>query len=200
MHQRVEPRPGFPIGEDPCRHARPEIFRAYRDEISAAGKHAAEILRNFRSREPVLRTVEALLNSAEGIDARELLATRIFHEKPEPSIEVLRVLSSDGGRIVKGRSRGAGKRSRPRVEPVIMGEARGAGAIRRRGGRPPNDSHQTLVMHLALDWLIATGGPPKSGRSDNTAFGDLVYSVFQWLGFSEKAAYALRRYWTAVRY
>jgi hypothetical protein len=23
MHQRVEPRRGFPIGEDPCRHARP---------------------------------------------------------------------------------------------------------------------------------------------------------------------------------
>jgi hypothetical protein len=56
-----------------------------------------------------------------------------------------------------------------------------------------------LVMHLALDWLHATGNAPKSRRSDSCGFGDLVYCVFQWLDISEDssetAAYALRRYW-----
>jgi hypothetical protein len=55
-------------------------------------------------------------------------------------------------------------------------------------------------MHLAMDWSHATGSPPKPRRSDNTGFGDLVHSVFQWLNLPEgSAAYALRQYWTAVK-
>jgi hypothetical protein len=54
-------------------------------------------------------------------------------------------------------------------------------------------------MYLAMDWLTATGEPPKHGRSDNTAFGDLVHSVFQWLALPEgSAAYALPQFWAAV--
>jgi hypothetical protein len=114
-------------------------------------------------------------------------------------IEAVRTLSSEGGRGVPGRSRGAGKRSRPQLEPVIMGVARGAGTQGLRDGAPTKDALHQLVMHLALDWLHATGRSPKPGRSDNRGFGDLVHSVFQWLDvsgdFSETAAYALRRYW-----
>jgi hypothetical protein len=117
-----------------------------------------------------------------------------------PLVTALRVLSSDGGRIVEGRSRGGGKRSARRLEPVIMGEVRGAGAVRHRGGRPRNEGHQNLVMHLVRDWLTATGERPKPGRSDNTGFADLAHSVFQWLSLPEgSAAHALRQYWTAVR-
>ncbi len=77
------------------RHARPEIFRKYRDEVADQAKHAAEILQNFRSRAPILSTVEALLNSASGIDERELIPKREFHEKVEPAVEILRVLATD---------------------------------------------------------------------------------------------------------
>lgn len=150
----------------------------------------AEALKRPKAPMPLPKTVD------EHVAALSVTAPA----SPPILIRALRVLSSDGGRNVGGRSRGAGKRSRLRFEPVIMGEARGAGTVRHRGGRPTIEYHQTLVMHLALDWLTATGGPPKSGRSDSTGFGDLVHTVFLWLGLSdEKAAYALRRYWADVK-
>lgn len=55
-------------------------------------------------------------------------------------------------------------------------------------------------MHLAMDWLRASGETPKPGRSDGTGFGDLVHSVFQWLSLPKGSApYVLRQYWAAVR-
>ena len=118
---------------------------------------------------------------------------------PPPLVTALRALLSNGARPVQGRSRGGGKRSGPRWEPVIMGEVRGAGTLRHRGGRPEEAARRELVMHLALDWLTATGKPPKQGRSDKTGFGDLAHRVFQWLGLPDgSAAHALRQYWTAV--
>lgn len=77
------------------RHARPEIFHKYREEIDASGKHAAQLLDNFRSRSEILRCVEALLNSAEGIDARELVAGASFGHKHAPSIEVLKIQAAE---------------------------------------------------------------------------------------------------------
>ena len=118
----------------------------------------------------------------------------------EKLIRATQVLSAEGGRIVEGRSRGAGKRSCLRLEPMIMGEVRGAGPGRHRGGRPRNTGHQDLIMHLAIDWLGATGEMPKPGRSDNGGFGDLAHSVFQWLGLPEgSAAHPLRQYWADVK-
>jgi hypothetical protein len=81
-----------------------------------------------------------------------------------------------------------------------MGEVRGADAVRHRGGRPRNDSHQNLLMNLARHWLTATGEPPKPGRSDSTGFADVVHSAFQWFSLPEGSApYALREYWAAVK-
>ena len=77
------------------RHARPDIFLDYQAEIGASGKHEAELFDNFRSREEILRCVEALLNGAEGIRSRELLAGKSFGAKTHPSIEILRVLADD---------------------------------------------------------------------------------------------------------
>jgi ATP-dependent helicase/nuclease subunit A len=76
------------------RHARPDIFERYESRVVQAGKHTANLLHNFRSRNEILRCVEALLNNAEGIRARELVAGASFAEKTFPSIEVLRVLSA----------------------------------------------------------------------------------------------------------
>ncbi|MGA2715729.1 MAG: UvrD-helicase domain-containing protein [Bryobacteraceae bacterium] len=73
------------------RHARPEIFHRYRAQIEDSGKHSTDLLHNFRSRTEILRCVEALLNGAEGIDQRELVAGCAFPRKTQPSIEILKI-------------------------------------------------------------------------------------------------------------
>jgi hypothetical protein len=111
-------------------------------------------------------------------------------------VSATQVLSAEGGQWVAGRSRGGGKRSGPKLEPSIRGQVRGTGSIR-RGGRPERADLQELILQLYGDWLHATEGLPRAeGRGDHTGFGDLVHSVFQWIGESEETAtYALRRYW-----
>lgn len=123
------------------------------------------------------------LTWAENADANEL-------------VEMIRTLSADGARLVS-RSRGRGKRSRARLEPVIFGQARGDGGGVNTGGRPSQDARDTLVMHLTVDWTIATGTEPLPGRSDHAGFGDLVHTVFQWL-HEPSPDQALRRYWNEV--
>lgn len=72
------------------RHAQPAIFNKYRAEIRESGKHLTQLLDNFRSRADILSCVEGLLNSSQGIEARELVPRAQFHEKTTSSIEVLR--------------------------------------------------------------------------------------------------------------
>jgi hypothetical protein len=103
---------------------------------------------------------------------------------------------------VEGRSRGMGKRSPSRVEPIIMGTARGADKqmpsskqMHIGGRRSILDFEFSLIGALVQAWERATGILPSAGRSDETGFGDLVHSVFQWLGMDGQAEYALRRYW-----
>jgi hypothetical protein len=111
-------------------------------------------------------------------------------------VEMIRQSSAVGARLVS-RSRGRGKRSRARLEPVIFGQARGDGGGVDTGGRPCQDARDTLVMHLAVDWTIAADAEPLPGRSDHAGFGDLVHSVFQWL-HEPSPDQALRRYWNDV--
>jgi hypothetical protein len=118
----------------------------------------------------------------------------------EKLIRMTQALSAQGGRWIKGRSRGAGKRSNSRWEPEIMGENRGSGTLDHRGGAPTNGAELELIGFLAVDWQRATGNRPEPGRSDKTGFGDLVHSVFQWLWLSQGAAtHALRRYWSDLK-
>ena len=57
----------------------------------------------------------------------------------------------------------------------------------------------TLIGGLAHAWERTTGAFPIAGRSDQTPFGDLVHSVFQWLGLDDgEAVYALRTFWKEV--
>jgi ATP-dependent exoDNAse (exonuclease V) beta subunit len=79
------------------RHARTEIFQRYRSEIYNSGKHSVQLLHNFRSRAEILLCVESLLNSAEGIDPRELVAGSSFAHKPIPSIEILKIHAAGEG-------------------------------------------------------------------------------------------------------
>jgi hypothetical protein len=118
----------------------------------------------------------------------------------EKLIAVARALTEEGRNVVAGRGRGNGNRSAPRMEPLIMGEMRGAGTRHHWGGRPKHEEQQELIMWLAMDWLKITGQPPKSGRSDQTGFGDLCHCVFQWLGLPDgSATQALRQYWDTIK-
>jgi len=76
------------------RHAQPDIFERYQAHIDQAGKHAASLLHNFRSRNEILRCVEYLLDGAEGIVPRRLIAGADFPHKTAPSVEVLKIFST----------------------------------------------------------------------------------------------------------
>src|SRR5579864_6942433 len=75
------------------RHADPEVFRAYRDEVEREGKHIVELLENWRSRADILRAVETILEHADGIEHRALVAAKDFPEKLDPSVEVLAAIA-----------------------------------------------------------------------------------------------------------
>jgi ATP-dependent helicase/nuclease subunit A len=77
------------------RHARPEIFIAYRETVKAGGKHHAELLHNFRSRPEILACVRHAVGCATGIEDRELQASGAFRDKGVPSIEILKICDPD---------------------------------------------------------------------------------------------------------
>jgi ATP-dependent helicase/nuclease subunit A len=90
------------------RHARPEIFCRYQTQIQDSGKHLTHLVHNFRSRTEILRCVEALLNTADGIDPRQLVAGTPFPHKTQPSIEILKIHDSPGAEVAdEGGSREA---------------------------------------------------------------------------------------------
>jgi ATP-dependent helicase/nuclease subunit A len=74
------------------RHAKPEIFLKYREDVDFRGGHSVSLLHNFRSREAILKFVESALAAAEGIEQRALVAGSSFSGKDEPSIEILRAM------------------------------------------------------------------------------------------------------------
>jgi hypothetical protein len=119
---------------------------------------------------------------------------------PEKIIYVALLLTHTGAEIVPGRSRGTGKRAHPRIEPRILGNVRGGTEGQPRKGRPAATREFLLVVSLGCAWVTATGGLPKSGRSDHTSFGDLVYRVFLWLDLPDGGATsALRKYSELLR-
>ena len=117
----------------------------------------------------------------------------------EKLIDVTRALTEQDVNVVPGRTRGKGNRSAPRMESKIMGVMRGAKKRHHHGGRPRHEEQQQLIMNLATDWATMTGQLPKSGRSDQTGFGDLCHCVFQWLDLPDgSATQALRQYWDTI--
>ena len=74
------------------RHARPEIFRAYHAEVTGREGQSVALLHNFRSRDAILRCVEAVLTGADGIEDRDLISGAQFAGKDQPSIEVMKII------------------------------------------------------------------------------------------------------------
>jgi len=77
------------------RHAEPEGFRKYRDEVKAGG-HPVDLMDNFRSREEILSAVETIVSGADGIEKRSLTAKRRFDTPRPVAVEVLRALGEEG--------------------------------------------------------------------------------------------------------
>jgi hypothetical protein len=119
--------------DPPVARIRARIRALPREAIEYVDRRAPIVMARLFPTEPPITRFQQWATSAD----RAMLIT------------ATRVLSAEGGRIVEGRGRGAGKRSALRVEPMIMGEVRGRGATRHRGGRPGNADRQELVMHLA---------------------------------------------------
>lgn len=71
------------------RHAEPQGFDDYRDEIERNGRHLVRLIDNFRSRPEILSAVETIVDGADGIEKRGLVAGRKF-ETPRPvCVEVM---------------------------------------------------------------------------------------------------------------
>jgi ATP-dependent helicase/nuclease subunit A len=76
------------------RHADPEVFRSYRDQVESDGKHLVELVENWRSRAGILCAVKTILHQAPGIEARALVAAKPFPEKLEAAVEVIAAISA----------------------------------------------------------------------------------------------------------
>ncbi len=71
------------------RHADPQGFAQYRDEMAGGGGRIVPLLENFRSRKDVLRAVETIVEGAEGIEPRELVPGRAFESERPVCVELL---------------------------------------------------------------------------------------------------------------
>ncbi len=73
------------------RHAEPQGFRDYRDEVQRRGNRLVELVDNFRSRPEILSAVETITAGVEGIEPRSLVAGRRF-DRPWPvSVELMAI-------------------------------------------------------------------------------------------------------------
>jgi ATP-dependent helicase/nuclease subunit A len=70
------------------RHADPEGFQTYQNEIVTRERRLVQLLDNFRSRAEILSAVEAVTAGTPGIADRSLVAGRIFDDAPEFAVEV----------------------------------------------------------------------------------------------------------------
>jgi ATP-dependent exoDNAse (exonuclease V) beta subunit len=77
------------------RHAEPAGFREYRDEVLHRGRRHVDLLANFRSRPEILRAVETIAAGDAGIEARSLVAHRVFQQPPFPPVELIAVQGGD---------------------------------------------------------------------------------------------------------
>jgi len=75
------------------RHADPEVFRGYRDQVESDGKHLVELVENWRSRAGILCAVKTILHLAPGIEARSLMAAKQFPEKMDAAVEVISAIA-----------------------------------------------------------------------------------------------------------
>jgi len=80
------------------RHAQPEVFRRYREEVTAGGGRVVPLAENFRSRADILRAVETVAAGAGGIEPQTFAARREFQNPRDVSVEVAAFAAPDTDR------------------------------------------------------------------------------------------------------
>ena len=83
------------------RYADPAGFSEYRETVERDGKHFVELEENWRSRPEILSAVETILDHADGIEPRRLVAAKTFPPKHEPSVEVLAAIGEDPAKLLE---------------------------------------------------------------------------------------------------
>jgi ATP-dependent helicase/nuclease subunit A len=73
------------------RHAEPQGFAEYRDEVERTGGRLVELVDNFRSRPDILSAVETVLDGRPGIVPRGLVAGREFADERPVCVEAMYV-------------------------------------------------------------------------------------------------------------
>jgi ATP-dependent exoDNAse (exonuclease V) beta subunit len=71
------------------RHAEPEGFERYQQEVGDGGGRLVQLTDNFRSRAAILSAVETIMAGAAGIVQRPLVARKTFEEERPVCVEVL---------------------------------------------------------------------------------------------------------------
>jgi hypothetical protein len=182
--------------------------------VAVIRKRIAELERtDIAEAEERARRLWSRVFPGESLESGFDFAAWLQTAEKEKLLEAVRTFFTDGGVAVPGRARPNGKRSKPHLEPLILGQARGAASAQSAtkastgctesppsppGGRPRSDAEDDLVMHLAVKWQWITRLEVPPGRSDQTPFGSLVHHVFGWLGI-ETAEQSLRRYSEALQ-
>jgi ATP-dependent exoDNAse (exonuclease V) beta subunit len=84
------------------RHAEPEGFSQYRDDVEKRGARLVQLVANFRSRPEILRAVETVVHGAEGIEERRLVPGKKFLDAPDGApVEVIAVSGPDAGEALR---------------------------------------------------------------------------------------------------
>ncbi len=71
------------------RHAEPQGFREYREDVERRGRRLVELTHNFRSRPQILSAVETVLDDAAGIEPRPLWAGLDFATPRPVCVELI---------------------------------------------------------------------------------------------------------------
>jgi ATP-dependent exoDNAse (exonuclease V) beta subunit len=83
------------------RHAEPQGFAEYRDEIQRSGRRLVNLAANFRSRPEILSAVETITAGQPGIEARPLLAGRQFETARPLCVEVIGVCAEPAAEALR---------------------------------------------------------------------------------------------------
>jgi ATP-dependent exoDNAse (exonuclease V) beta subunit len=99
------------------RHAEPEVFRGYREDVAQRGCRVVDLAGNFRSRPDILRAVESIVGHGQGIEPRRLTAERIFAQPRPVAVELINVLGPDADEALRGEARWVARR----IQELVRG-------------------------------------------------------------------------------
>ncbi len=87
------------------RHAEPDGFQRYRDEVEAAARRLVRLEDNFRSRPQILSAVEEITAGVPGIEPRTLVAQRKFASPRDVAVEVICARADDAAAALETEAR-----------------------------------------------------------------------------------------------